>query len=394
MLNWREFWSKPLQPEPKTLTTMRFRPPRSPLPAEARWALLRAFGPAGQSWNGPLDPERAVEAARALDLAPRIATRVPVSCLVPELGEEQARRLTAARGVAALSSTELLETARLLALTAAEAGIPIVLLKGSALQARGFVSIGSRWMSDVDVLVAEPAVEPLADALRTSGFEPLAGTVACEHQIAPLRRAGHTLEIHRFLPGVVPPGETRFATADALLRHQALEPLAGWPAGTRIPAPRVLAAHALVHGIAQHGFAPQSYPLTRMLADLADLGASSVAAAAAWAVPHVSGDEARAASDLVRELAAGVLPEASPLLAHAVFGLSDARYAASLRFRALGSVPSLLPRPLAFARDVWQALFPGRARLAGLYGREGSDLSRAARRPLDLAFRLGRMLWS
>jgi hypothetical protein len=394
MVNWRQLRSKPLQTEPKTLTAMRFRPPRSPLPAEARWALLRAFGPAGRPWNGPLDPERAIEMARALDLAPRIATRVAIPCLVAELGEERARRLTAARGVAAVSSTELIETARLLALTAAEAGIPIVLLKGIALQARGFVSIGARWMSDVDVLVAEPAVEPLADALRASGFETLAGTVACEHQMPPLRRAGQTLEIHRFLPGVVPPGETSFATTETLLRQQALEPLFGWPKGTRVPSPHVLAAHALVHGIAQHGFAPRSYPLTRMLADLADLGAGAVAAAFSWAAPHVSAEEARAVSELLLELAAGALPEASPLLAHAVFGLTDARYAASLRFRALGSGPSLLPRPLAFARDVWQALFPGRARLVGLYGLEGSDLTRAARRPLDLAFRLGRMLWS
>jgi hypothetical protein len=373
---------------------MRFRPPRSPLPAEARWALLRAFAPAERPWDRPLDPDRATEAARALDLAPRIAMRVATPQLAAELGETKARALIAARGLAALSATDLLEMAREVAEAAAARGILVVLLKGTALHARGFVAEGARWMSDVDVLAPEAALAGLAEALCAEGFETLEGTVACEHQIPPLRRGGQTLELHRFLPGVTPPGARSFATAGALARQDALEPLAGWPAGTSVPRREVLAAHALVHGIAQHGFAPRSYPLTRMLADLVDLGAFDLVAAHAWIARHVSADETRAAIDLARGLARGADLDDSPLLAHAVFGLSDLRYAARLRLRALGSVPSLLPRPLAFAREAWRALFPGRARLVGLYGREGSHLARAARRPLELALRLARLPWS
>jgi hypothetical protein len=247
-------------------------------------------------------------------------------------------------------------------------------------------------MSDVDVLVPERAVELLAGALRQAGFATLPGSVECEHQIAPLSRGGLTLEIHRFLPGVTPPGEARFATADSLARRGALEALPGWPSGSAVPRQPVLAAHALVHGIAQHGFAPRSYPLTRMLADLVDLGGFDLEQARDWIARHVSADECAAALELALRLAAGDVPDASPLLAHAILGLTDDRYAESLRLRALGSVPSLLPRPLALVRDAWRSLFPGRERLLGLYGRGGSGLGRAVRRPLDLAFRLGRLL--
>jgi hypothetical protein len=377
---------------------MRFRPPAARFSVEVGWVLRRAFGPPVDARPDSLDSRAAVEAARALDLAPRIGLRTARARLHADLGEGGARTLRAAQGLAAVSATTLLDLARDVARTAAAHDIPAVFLKGIALHARGTVPIGARWLSDVDVLVPPASAERLDAALRASGFEQAPGSVESEHQLPPLRRGGQSVEIHRFLPGVTPPGRRGFATADDLARAGALEALQDWPAGSTTPNRSLLAAHALVHGIAQHGFAPRTYPLTRMLSDLVDLrfgeDEALLGSALAWTLGHVSAEEALATRDLCRSLVAGEIPEASPLLAHAVFGLTDDRYAASLKLRALGSGPSTQSRPIAFARDAWKAVFPGRDRLRGLYGSEGSDLARAAWRPLDLGCRLARTAWS
>jgi len=65
-------------------------------------------------------------------------------------------------------------------------------------------------------------------------------------------------------------------------------------------------AHALVHGIGQHGFWPDSYPLLRTLADLIDLGfhqddaAPLAERAIALVARDVTAEEAEAARGLCR----------------------------------------------------------------------------------------------
>jgi Uncharacterised nucleotidyltransferase len=296
-----------------------------------------------------------------------------------------------------MTAQRLAILAREVAEVAAGEGVTLALLKGAALEARAHVAPGSRWAADVDVLASESALDRLEAALRERGFRPTAGVPECEHQRAPLGRGpGETVELHRFLPGVTRPGRHRFASLVDLQEAGVVEPLAGWPAGTLAPATPLLAAHALVHGIAQHGLSPRTYPLTRMLADLVDLGAAGpegealMTQAGAWTAAHVTVEEARLTHATVRALAAG-RPEPSALLDHVLAGLLDDGYAASLKLRALGSGPSHRPRAFTVARDAWRAVFPGRVRLAGLS--PGRSASRAALlRPFILAGRAARAL--
>jgi hypothetical protein len=330
--------------------------------------------------------------ARGLDLAPRIAFRTGRERLGRELGEAPARTLIAARGLAALGADGQLALARDVGAVARAHGLPLVLLKGAALHATGVVPAGSRWSADLDILVPAEAVGDFDAALRAEGFVASPGAIGCEHQTAALQRGeGEIVEIHRFLPGVSTPGSRRFVTLEMLASSGLLVELPDWPARASVPARAILAAHALVHGLAQHGFAPRAYPLTRMLADLIDLGVAGpdgetlMAEAHAWTERHVTAEEAFAVLELVRQLVAGRV-EPSPLLSHVLAGLLDDDYVASLKLRVLGSGPSQHSPAFAVGRDAWHALFPGLEQLAGLHPGRAPWLS-ALRRPFDLASR-------
>lgn len=374
---------------------IRFRPPRIEPSPELRWILLRAFGSKDLTAAELPSLQAASELARRLDLAPRIGFRSARERLERELGEAPARSLVAARGLAALGADRQLALARDVAVLARAHGLPLVLLKGAALNATGVVPAGSRWTADLDVLVPAEAVADFDAALRAEGFRATLGAIDCEHQTAPLQRGeGEIVEIHRFLPGVCAPGSRRFATLDSLSAAGRLVELPGWPAPALVPAPVMLAAHALVHGIAQHGLAPRSYPLTRLLADLIDLGLAGpggealMVEAHAWTESHVTAEEARAVLELLRQLVEGRV-EASPLLSHVLAGLLDDDYAASLKLRRLGSGPSQHSRAFAIGRDAWHALFPGPEQLAALHPGRSAWLS-GLLRPFDLAARAAR----
>jgi hypothetical protein len=333
---------------------------------------------------------------------------VEPQALEGDLGAEGARALRVSQGVAALDTTRLLNLCSEVAATGARIGVPVVFLKGMALHLTGRTPVGSRIASDVDVLAPRDGIGALSTALGVAGFSAFRGAVSCDHQLAPLgRRPGETVEIHRFLPGVRLQGERAFATAEGLMARDLLDrlPLPGEAWAPKAP---VLAAHALVHGIAQHGFAPQSYPMTRMLADLLDLGWGGCgdearrAEALALVAEHVADDEASAAWDLCARLRrgesvgptiGGAGPPFSRLLAHVAAGALDSEYADSLKIRVLGSGPSLLPRPLAWARDAARALWPTREQLEGLRGESMSVagmLATRCARPFDLAGRAWR----
>ena len=394
------------------MTGIRFQPPEVALSVELRWVLVRGFGPPDRPFPGAVDGAVAAALSRTLDLAPRIGARVPGDRLEAELGVIAARAVVSTHGVARLSWEALALLARAACAAAGEVGTSAVILKGTALVLTGVSPPGSRWAGDVDVLVPETHLDPLAAALRAQGFVSVGGLPECEHQLPPLRSPeGGTLELHRFLPGVRLPGERRFATADALVAHQRLRPLDGLP-GALVPDPVLLSAHALVHGIAQHGFAPGSYPLMRMLADLVDLGWGSGEGprlereALALTRRHVSEGEATAARVLCAMLEQGeCLPAvleggAAPplrLLAHVMAGALEPRYRESLKLRVFGSGPSLLPRPLALVRDVVRSLWPSRARVEALAGRHGSGWDAVVlrlERPFELAWRAFRTVRS
>jgi hypothetical protein len=382
---------------PEGHALIRFRPPRAPLTSDLRWVLARAFETNDLAELPAPSPGLAVELSRRLDLSPRIAARNDPALLARDLGSEAARTFTAVRGVAQMTADRLGALARDVAAIAATIDVPIVLLKGAALHATGRIALGARWAGDVDVLVPEAALERMSVALRSQGFRESIGVLDCEHQLPALERGdGEVVELHRFLPGVSRPGERRFATLEILESAGALRRVPGWPTGTRVPDIHVLAAHALVHGIAQHGLSPHSYPLTRMLADLIDLGAAGAEGGAlmveahAWTAHHVTDEEAQAGHATVVALANG-RPENSALLDHVLAGLLDDDYAASLKLRALGSGPSRSPRFVAVAREAWRAVFPGRERLAGLSPGTSPGVAALAR-PFVVAARAARAL--
>lgn len=376
---------------------IRFRPPRVALTADLRWALSRAFAAPEKQTDPPANSSTALDLARRLDLAPRIASRIGRDVLSHELGAEGARGFIAVSGVAQMTAGRLTAVAREVAEVATVLGAPLVLLKGAALAATKRVPEGSRWSSDVDVLVSESALDALARALVDRGFRKADGVLDCDHQLPPFEREpGERIELHRFLPGVTRPGELRFASLEGLKAAGALEPVEGWPAGTLVPSIGVLAAHALVHGIAQHGLAPRTYPLMRMLSDLVDLGAAAdagdalMADAHAWTARHVDADEVVAVRATLSALAAGRV-ENSALLDHVLAGLLDDRYADSLKLRGLGSEPSHRSPLAARAHAAWHAVFPGRARLAGLSPGKSTALG-AVLRPFVVAARAARAL--
>jgi hypothetical protein len=135
----------------------------------------------------------------------------------------------------------------------AEAGVPSVALKGTALVAAYYPAIGARHVGDIDLLVAPaqlaraaavlavagvhpaPALPPLgADAPRAPGSDHLAGRETW---------SGFLLELHDRAPGGGPAAEEILAASRLVEWHgHAL----------RIPSPIDLAGIACVHAIAKH----------------------------------------------------------------------------------------------------------------------------------------------
>jgi Uncharacterised nucleotidyltransferase len=394
------------------LGSVRFRPPQLAVSKELEWVLGRAFGARAMRLFCP-GPHMAVVLSRALDLGPRIALRNSRAALDQELGAAEARALVAALGATILSSETLLRTTREVAEAAAELGVTIVVLKGMALHLTGRTPIGARGASDVDVLVSDADLPAIAGALERRGFRADRGGPPCEHQLPGLQRGpGENVDVHRFVPGVCLPGHRGFADVTGLERCGLLDPLPALAGRSFAPALPVLAAHALVHGIAQHGFAPQSYPLMRMVCDLVDLGVGRPSAAAMWAAAttlahgYVDAAETAATWELCERLSAGApVPSvlrgdtitADTLLAHILASAQDTAYRDSLRLRVFGSAPSLLPRPVAWLRDVARSLWPSDAHLRALsagrprlFGLVGARLGR----PVTQARRAARACWS
>lgn len=379
----------------------RFRPPMYEVTAEERWCLLRAFGPRGAAAPS-VDAGNVVGVAQALGLATRIVGRVGPTALQTELGEEAARALMHDYACALGQAQKLDRAARAVAEAAGEVGAPVVLLKRAALVALGVVDDAQRAAVDVDVLVAEDRLAAVQGRLVALGWR-AGDAMPADHQAAPLTDPdGAMVELHRFVPGLRAGGSRRDARLFDLELAGGLQALAGWPGRVFVPTRDVLAAHALVHGLDQHGLAPASYPLARMLADLADLEAAGFVAGweaiEPWTGGALSPEETGAAFQLVADLGRGALPaspHASALLSHILVAAADPSYSASLGQRALvaqltSGVPS--DRSRLFANVV----FPTREQLDAIYGGPRSGLDYAllrAWRPFDLALRLARYLW-
>ena len=164
------------------------------------------------------------------------------------------------------------------------------------------------------------------------------------------------------------------------------------------PCRSLLIANAIVHGIAQHGLAPHSYPLLRMVSDLIDLGAATAPMgdeSMSLIATDVSPEEANAALAPAGRLAAGDAalfnPAASSpetlLLQHVVGAVVDKRYAQSLKLAYLMRPLCEGSRTLAVLRGLRDILFLSERQLERLEGPPHPLLGRLPQR-LARPFRL------
>jgi len=388
-----------------SVEAFRFDPPEVPVTPALRWVLARAYA-AGDTALAETEGDAAVELALRFGLAARIAARHSADRLVGELGSAAAAQIKRQRALVTAQEMRLLETLTEVDGAAADLRVPYALLKGQALVHGGFAPEGGRPSSDLDLLVPEGKLDALQKELVRRGLE-IAGE-AYEHQAPALRHSsGGVVELHRIVPGVRLAAK-KSATFDALAAAELLGPPAAAmrfrPRGDlRMPRRELLAAHALAHGIAQHGLAPAAFPGFLFLADLVDLafrgsgGRAALATIAPWIAKDVSFEEAEAALDLATALAAADATlfgaprsPARLLLDHFHAGLTDPRYATSLKTRLLEHPLSDRPQAVAKAELLAKTLVPARQKGIGKAA-EGESwlayLGRLAGRPFELVRR-------
>jgi hypothetical protein len=385
-----------------TTRGLRFRPPEVAFGPELRWVLLRGFGPPEGEFSCSVEPEAVRALAAALDLGPRIGSRIGQERLCTELGADTARKFLIASASAEAQGKRIVRLAHEVAEVAAGAGVPLVLLKFVALYLSGVVTAGSRPVADLDVLVASEDAEPFAAALTSKGFA-ISGVPDSDQHLAPFQNDfGAIVEVHSYVQGVRLARKRAFVTTSELASFGYLAPVPQFPGDSAMPKREVLAAHAVAHGIAHHGRKPQEYPLFRMVADLIDLGFAGekgrevLDQITPWLEREVSFEETQALRDLCAGLSVGdeeLYARASPaepevlLLRHLVAGATDQKYVESLQVSAFLGRVSHLPRPLAVGRALWNALLLNRAQVDKIYGPQGSwasYLRRQVLRPLDL----------
>jgi len=353
-----------------------------------------------------MDRARAGWVAERLSLQARIGGRTPRPLLEREVGTELAvelgRHARATAGAALLGE----KVCRDLAARARPLGVPLVFLKGVALHLTGVAPPGQRPLGDVDVLAPSGRVGELQAALVASGMAAM-DVVPGEHQLQSLlHQTGMTVEVHRCVRGVRL-GGSGSATAEELLAAGLCAPAPGLSDGSFVPGRELLAAHLLVHGLAQHGLDPGSYPMGRMIADAQDMGLVGerfdevLAGPFAWIARDVSVDEAAAVSAVVERLAAGEDPgavaggedPAGRLLRHVVAGVLDPRYRASIHLAGLADLVPAGGRGSRLAHLLRSSVWLTRSQVDAIYGPPRTEvgyLGRRLWRPFDLVWRVCR----
>ncbi len=374
-------------------------------------ALDLAFGPAGGNFPAPPegDPNGVFEAAHTMVLAARIAARWPREALVEGLGPETASGFALARRRTGAAELQAEAVAEHIARLGAELALPLLFLKGAALVLEGLILPGSRGLGDVDVLTQEGRQQELQDRLKAEGcYEPQ--DLPCgEHQLQVLGHPlGLAVEVHLCLRGVRRFGQDSATFAD-LDGPDLTHPAAGLPGDARVPGGDLLLAHAVVHGLAQHGLNPKGYPMLRFVADIVDLDLAGAVESGAferwmpWIERDVSRREVEALGSMCRRVvegdgAAGIWAgsdDAALMLRHLVLGAVDAQYRAALRIRSLASALPSRGRGATLLRTVWGATVLTRGQVEALYGKPSSSwgyLGYRLYRPFDLigrTFRYG-----
>jgi hypothetical protein len=405
-----------------TRTGLRFRPPAVEMSPAIRWMLVRAFGPVGAAAPAAAG-EEALGLCRRFELSARVAARQGRARLQAEVGEAAAG-FARDQAMAVAGGMRLMALAGRVAAAAAALDLPLVFLKFAGLELSGLLAPGSRAACDLDVLAPAGRAGELQCALIAGGFRP-SGLPPPEQQLAALAGADGIVEVHRVLLGVRIAGE-RSATLADLDRAGLLVPVTddnagrlatdaneggfateGHAGGLATLAPAAAVAHALVHGIAQHGWSPLAYSLSKMFGDLVDLGFGGAAgtalgaAAGPWVGGELTAGELAAARGLCAALAAGddlrgwgdsPAPEAL-LLRHALAGRLQPPYERALKLGLFRRQPSDHAEAGRLARSLLATLWLSRDQVDAIYGpprhRLGYLVRRLAR-PFDLLARLGR----
>ncbi len=137
------------------------------------------------------------------------------------------------------------------------AGLETLLLKGAALVARGYADVGTRPMSDVDVLVRRKDANAAMDMLLAAGWEPwpkisrraLASALTTRHAMA-FRKEGAEVDLHWhvFFRDHDVPSDERLWTAS--------EPAKFGGVATRVLGPADQLLHVIVHGAHWNAMSP------------------------------------------------------------------------------------------------------------------------------------------
>lgn len=348
--------------------------------AELEWALCGAFGEAAGRRRARPDGHAAVETARLLGLLPRVVDRLGPERLAAEVGPEAAEKALEGYRASALGSAKRVALARLVGRVAGRNGIRVVALKHAALCLAGVSSPAARSAADADVLVSDIDAARLTEALAEEGIV-VSDAPGYDHQHRPLiHPRGGVLELHRTVPGVRLSPREREVNLELVVERGLATPLSAGEPCLFVPRLHVLLAHALAHGLFQHGLEPAAYPAFKLLADVADLsrcgGEGLLEEALALVAAEVNEDDARAAwalPSLIRERgAAGVFdrPESAEarLLAHFVRGALEPEYGASIRLRSVLALPSDRAGLGGLLREAWRAVAINRAQARELYG--------------------------
>lgn len=389
-------------------TRFRFNPPGIDFDPALSWVLERAFGPPEvvRGAKRDLQAETCIELAGTLDLAVRIGARTPRALLEDELGENGADRFFEAHRQAAARCLLIENLCTSVAETVSDLGVSGVFLKGAAMLLAGHQPAGSRSMADIDVLTRQLDAPDLQQRLQSLGWREIPGPSG-EHQLQLLTHtSGLGLEVHTMVRGVRVAG-SHSATIDELLAGNLCAPLDGPLQGCFRPADELLLAHFLVHGIAQHGLKPRSYPMTRLIADAQDLCSERerwdelLPKAMPWIGRDVSGEEAEAVRDLALRFRGGEKSAeiaaaggfAGHLLRHILGGVLDDRYRQSLRLRSLAHPLAARSRARTLARDAFHTVWLTRPQVEMLYGTPSTPFAYwgwRLWRPVDLLLRSAR----
>jgi len=332
---------------------LKLRPPELKLTAELEWLIQRSFcrDRLGSEFAGGLNPEGAVSLVADLDLGGRLVTRAGVGPIRTEIGEVAADAVFSRYRGAAVNAVALEKWASRVEACASTMSIPVVMMKGIALQRQIDIQPGARTISDIDVLAPDDQARRLHSSLAQLGLR-APNVHEREHHLPALRNEnGITVEIHTKLLGIRLNAGRSSATFQELADRGlcVYDDLAGDGDSTWRLDADVLVAHLIVHALIHHQHDPDGYVSLRLLGDLADLNWSEERwsefrdRAALWLGRDIDADGLEAVGRLVLSLGDGVPiqdildqdREEALILRHLVASQIDPVYKEKLRAQRL-----------------------------------------------------------